>query len=370
MEEGFEFNDGEMDFLKQVNSTANEDANKLEETQSNNQEEQAQQEVEAKDNVNNEEVEENIDSDPRAETQQTSSSLNSFAAALGEEGIIEYDEEEFNKFENKPEYFRTVLNRTIEKKEFADLDEDTASLVRAIRAGANIKDILGNRVESQDFTRYSEEEISTNESIAKDVYVKSLELKGVSKEEAVEIAETMKAADKLNEMALKGKGEIDTHYRKQEELKIEQAQQAKLQAEETYKKTVNDITKYVENQKQYIPGVNISDNEKSEIIKNMTQAYAQDEQGNPISFVQSKRMDDAIGFEFKMNYLARMGFFDKDADFEALTTALKTKASKGLEALLDEDKSFTLGTGRTRNEKPNKNKGLTDSQMRHIMENF
>lgn len=107
------------------------------------------------------------------------------------------------------------------------------------------------------------------------------------------------------------------------------AKEARLEAN---KATIKIYEKVAKETKEVIPGIKIDEKMQAEVLNKVINPVGIDGNGNQVSYLQSLRSEDPHGFDFRANYIATLtkGF----TDFSKISTAITTKATKDLSALI------------------------------------
>ena len=97
-------------------------------------------------------------------------------------------------------------------------------------------------------------------------------------------------------------------------------------------KTVSDV-------KEIIPGVQVSEQEKKELLKYMTVPvrFVEDSNGRkiPVSKAMDLRSKDPVAYELRLNYLISKGFFDSDPKNIKLETLMKKTETTATKRLIE-----------------------------------
>ena len=115
-------------------------------------------------------------------------------------------------------------------------------------------------------------------------------------------------------------------------LKKETKKQREDRLEEN-KKTIKLYEKFAKDTKEVIPGIKIDEKLQEKVLKNVINPVGLDGNGNPVSYIQTIRNVDPIGFDYRLNYFIEItkGL----TDFSKIGSASKTAAVKDLSKILE-----------------------------------
>lgn len=138
------------------------------------------------------------------------------------------------------------------------------------------------------------------------------ELKDEAKEALVELKKIeLEAEDTIRKETKK-----EQERRKEENYKLIQ----------TYEKTSREI-------KEIIPGIKLTEKEQKGIFEKTINPVGIDGNGNQVSYIQSLRNEDPIGFDLKLNYL--LDITKNLKDFSKITNTITTRATKNISEILN-----------------------------------
>jgi hypothetical protein len=143
------------------------------------------------------------------------------------------------------------------------------------------------------------------------------------------------------------------------------AEKEKREREEYNTRVRETIKATVKSTKEIIPGVDINEEDKKDLLKMMTVPITfinKNGEKVPMSTAMALRAKNPVLFELKLAYFIKNGFFDekpKEGVFNILTKKLETSATKRLSDILNSEKKST-GKPATEVDKEKQSKEKTD----------
>lgn len=281
------------------------------------------------------------ESDNEENTGSSSSSpeLSTLVTTLGEELGITINNEELEKAEDKAQFLRDMLNKHVEDKVKANLSDEEKEALEAIRTGVLPKEIAETKVKQKTYASFTEDNIKENDKLSEVMIINAFVTKGLSQEEAVEMYNAI-PEDKRKAKAIEShKFMLD----KEKQHEVNLTAKAKIDNETKTQKVKDELQKvesFVMAQKEYIPGLELTDGFKKEIYKTMTTTVVKDDKGNQLNDVYATRAKNPIEWEFRLTMLHKLGLFNEKPDFSKFQKVAETKTAKGLEKLLQEGSGF------------------------------
>lgn len=120
--------------------------------------------------------------------------------------------------------------------------------------------------------------------------------------------------------------EAEDTLRKETKKEQERRMEENYKLLQTYEKTSKEI-------KEVIPGIKLTEKEQKEIFDKATNPVGIDGNGNQVSYAQSLRNEDPIGFDLKLSYI--LAITKNLKDFSKITNTITTKATKDLSNILN-----------------------------------
>lgn len=261
---------------------------------------------------------------------------------LKNQGIIDYNAEEY---EDTDEAFKAVLDSNFEQKAHALSDaqltakiENAPDIYKQIfgyhQEGIDVQELIDSQERLTQYTNIQKSDYTDNKELQKNIILTWLAEQDYDEKEAqAQVDEYSKVGDDF----LKSQADLSLRKLIGAETKTfssltEQAEEAKTKKEEKtlskhkeWEKSINDI-------KEIIPGVKVSDIEKKKIHEILTKPVGRDAKGRYQTLLNKMQQDDPT-FLFKVAYFAGihkwdMSKFKKQATTEALTQ-LKGRLDSG-----------------------------------------
>ena len=277
---------------------------------------------------------------------QNSSTLNpkffsSLTKALKEGGIIEDVNDEDIKSQ---EDFLKVLDDSIKAREFADLDEKQKEYLEALRDGVPHEDIADYQRQIEAYESITDEVIAEESEdgseLRRTIIMNNFIGKGISEAKAKKLTDKIfdagedidEAKESLNELKKAEKEQFEANKRALAEQKA-----ASAKAE---KEAMDKLNKIVKDTKELIPGLQIPQTLKNNIVKGLTQPVAFTKEKQPLDIISKYLYENPIEGRFKLAYilsvtdgLTKMGVLEnkkaKSNAFKDLENAMKTSDNGG-----------------------------------------
>jgi hypothetical protein len=232
------------------------------------------------------------------------------------------------------------------KKKFLEIEDAFTDADQAIQAAQRL----------EFFDNLSEDAISEDESLQKNIYYEFLKSKGFSDSDALEAIEEADAIDKLKEKALKAapqlKEQAQTSVEQARQHKQAELQQQEAQLEQRYQKLMTTI----DEREAFVDGLKLNKIAKDKLKSNITTPVYKDDKGNEYTSLMYKQMRNPVEFEMLINYYDSIGLFNLDKensfkpDINKLKRVAKTKAVSELDKYVARENE--RGVGRATSDKP------------------
>lgn len=274
-----------------------------------------------------------------------------------EEGVLTI--EELEKLEELPgslDTIKSLIQQTVEKG-LKEKEEDWKnSLSPAKKRYFEIEDAFDSeqaaitaaqRIEF--FDKITDDTLSENVELQKQIYFELLKSKGFSDADATEKVEDADALGKLDTEASKALPQL----KKLDEDFIENARTEKLKAakatEEKNKTDFDNLLKTIESKESFIDGINLNKVAKDKLKDNILKPVHTDEKGRQYTSLAYKQKVGGADFNILMSYYDSIGLFDMDKsgkfkpDISKLKTVAKTKAVSELDKIIARDEEKGVG---------------------------
>lgn len=275
------------------------------------------------------EIEED-NSDPESSDDDGDSSpslYSSLAKVLAEEGLLPSFNEEDQKLETKEDFIE-AFRKEIKNSEYAGLNETQRKYLEGLGNGIPEDDVRQQITIESQLNNITEDEIKSNQELRKQIILNDFILKGYNKEKAEKLTQRSFDIGEDESDALEAMNDVKGFYQKEYDRKVKEAQDAKKQAEEQSAKQLEDLRKTITEFKEVIPGVKVSEKDKTKIYEMATKPVAQLQNGTYINALMKAKIEDPVNFEAKLNYLF---YITKEfKDFDIIKKTQKSKATKEL----------------------------------------
>ncbi len=238
---------------------------------------------------------------------------------LKEEGIIDYDPEEY---EDTDDAFKNILNSNFDKKanqlsdekldaKLENLPEQFKQIFGYHKDGIDVSELMGSQERLANYLNIQKQDYSDNKELQKDIVLTWLNEQGYDDKEAEDQLKKYSAVgdDFLKEQADLAIKKLVVKESKDFASLKEQADEAKLTKEEKKKTEYKNWEKSILDMKEIVPGIKISDIDKKKILDILTKPIATDKTGRPQTALNKLQVDDPT-FLAKVAYFAVMNKWD------------------------------------------------------------
>lgn len=282
----------------------------------------------------------NIDDDPIIHTnnEEQEDPYSAYALWLKENSIMDYDEEEFRKAEDKNEF---LVRKEIEKFESA-VEEYKAShspyikqLIEYDDEGLDLGKILTHDARIQSYDKLSIEKIKEDEGLQKTIVSDYLRRQGESESEIRETIEELTDNLTLDKKAEKYFPKLRDAEIKEKNAYIKEQENQRKAQEKAYNDSIKETKQYIDKLDAILPNVPLTKAEKQQVFENLTKADPR----SGLTGLQKAAQKDPMKFNALMSYLALKNF-----DFEDLVKATKTAVAKDVKSKLSSTKIISPDT--------------------------
>lgn len=276
-------------------------------------------------------------------TEENDSPVYLHAAALQENGVLpNFDLKELKDLDPAAgilkinEHIQKQIDESIKEgvDEFkSQIGGKALEFIESLEKGIPFEDLAENYTLEQKYGEIKVRDLEDNEELQESIYSDLLTMKGFSEAKIKKMVAMAKENDELLTESRDGLDEITKAITEERKEIVRQAEENRIVREKQALATKETISKTVMGIKQIVPGIELNDTEKKELLKMMTVPvkYIQKDNKNiPVSAVMDLRMKDPISFEMKLNYFIKNGFFDSDAKFDLLLKKTESKATAKL----------------------------------------
>lgn len=200
--------------------------------------------------------------------------------------------------------------------------------------GVPLTELLNIKSNQIKYSNVSDEKLDESVDTQKTIYAEYLRKTTKFSETKIEkeIAKLIDL-DELKDESKEGLKELKKFEAVAEDTLKKETKRAREERLEENKKTIKLYEKFAKETKEVVPGIKIDDKLQEKVLKNVINPVFIDGYGQPVSYIQTVRDKDPIGFDYRLNYLIEItkGL----TDFSKITTASKTAATKDLSKLLE-----------------------------------
>ena len=288
---------------------------------------------------------------------ESSSSLQLFASALLDEGLI--DIEDTNKVKSTKDLIEGWRKKMLDN-EFSDLDDNQKLFVQSLRNGIPEEEVKTNLKNIQALNNLNEEVIKSDENLGVMLVAQDFIAKGISEEKANKLAtkslETGTLADDALEAYTSLKN-LEENRLKEENKKIEEERKLKAEKDKEY---ISQLKEKILNKEEFINGIKANSTTKEKVFKTMTEIVDYDPKGNPLNALNAARLKEPEKIAEIESYIFTITNGYKD--FSTLKNKAKTKAIEELDKKL---KTNNVGGG-----EPGKILSSTGKGLQSALENL
>lgn len=244
----------------------------------------------------------------------------SFAKAVYEEGVFsEFNQEEFTKLASElgsPAKALIELNkRTIEhyvQNEIDSYPEEIRKLAKNYQDGIPLDELIQIQSDEIRLNNVTDETLAEDEDLRRQMIIEDLKNRGFTEGEAGEEYKL------YVESAIDDKRAVQARDRlilKQEEViktKADQAQETKKNRIKAIEDSRENLKEKVNAAKEFIPGIEVNNRDKSLVFNALTKPVARDARGNELNEIMMTRAKNPIHFDTMVAYLYTKGVFNVD----------------------------------------------------------
>lgn len=293
-----------------------------------------EEEPELKDTKDTKDSKDSTGRDPEG---SPSSTISAFASALFEQGAFPDIDEEELKAVKTAEDLIALNKKQIEANEFRDLTPLQREALDAFRAGIDPALFAETKSRELQYESIVEEQLDNKET-AKQLMTDYLVMNNTPEDVVKDLIESYDVDDKLVEKAKAALPKI------KEKIKAENQQRTQM-AKQQREETIKSIRSTLDNTKEILKGVAITEKERRELFNQMTQPAKVLDDGTQLDYVMVKRQEDPLGFMTKLHYYAKLGLFDKEVKTELIQRKAKTSALKSFEEQINQGNSGSRPSG-------------------------
>lgn len=240
-------------------------------------------------------------------------------------GLIDFEEEEYTKAEDKEEFFKQRFEDKVKKAADASLHPVIKELNEKFREGVPLDELIGSKSEEMRLSSITEDVLKKDENLQEMLVKQMLKMSGWDDEEIKDEIETYKDSNKLEMKSKKALEKLIVNEKNyQEQLEKEAVQNKERQTKE-YQESLKKLNDTIMKAETFIDGIKMTNEDKEKLYNSIVK---RDKDG--YNLFEKKLMDNPnLQFAFAQFVLQLDGKFDK------LTEIAKTKTSKDLKKSVD-----------------------------------
>ena len=240
-------------------------------------------------------------------------------------GIIDFEEDEYNKAEDKEEFFKQKYNEKVRKTADESLHPVIRELNEKFREGVPLDELITSRSEQMRLETIKEEDLEKDEDMQENLVAEMLRISGWEKDEIKDELETYKDSNKLASKAKRALQKlIENEKSVQKQLELEAKKQTEMQ-EEQYKENLRKLNETIMKKDTFIEGITMTKEDKEKLYNSIVK---RDKDG--LNLFERKLVENPdLQFAFAQFVLQLDGKFDK------LKNIGKTEQNKKLKNEID-----------------------------------
>ena len=286
--------------------------------------------------------------------------LDIFGQNLKEQGLLDFNPEEFAKAEDKDAYFlnkfkeqkEKVINDGVEEKLRAykaeNLPEEIDELIKLHKEGVPLYSLLeaDQRINSLEAIKTADIESDTD--LQKDILTEHLRSQGLSKEKIEAKIKRHEDLGTLKEESLDSFDALKTLEKQAKETMIKAERENKLKNDAKRDASIADLTSKINSKEEIIPGFKLKPEDRKVLIDGITKTIGYDKQGRPYNAIGKMAMDDP-DHNLKVAYFSLI----LKGDLKNLKSKTETAVTRKFKDVLDNSRDLSNGsTGSTASTTP------------------
>lgn len=230
--------------------------------------------------------------------------FSSLVQALKEGGILEDVEDKDIKSQ---EDFLGVIDSAVKAREFADLDDTQKEYLEALRSGVPHEEIVEYQRNIDSYNSVTEEALTEESDDGSDlrrtIIMNNFITKGINEAKAKKLTDKIFDSGEDIDEAKEALSELVTAEKKQFEAAKAARIKQKEAAAKAEKDAVDKLNKIVKDTKELIPGMQIPQTLKNNIIKGLTQPVGYTDDNRPLDIISKYLHENPIEGRFKLAYI-------------------------------------------------------------------
>jgi hypothetical protein len=274
-------------------------------------------------------------------------------------GILTIDDvEKLDEMEGSLDSIKSLLQHTVESNTNAKQESWKNGLSKSKKRFFEIEDAfddedmaiqMTNNLEF--FDTITEETLTDDVPLQKQLYRDLLIAKGFSKEDADEKVEDADALGKLDSEALKALPQLKKQALDYVNSSREERVKQHAKSQESMTNNFNNLMSSIDSKESIIDGITLNKVSRDKLKENIVKTVYTDEAGRPYTSLMNKQRTNAAEFDILINYYDGLGLFNQDKngnfkpDISKLKNIAKTKAVNEVDRIIAQDNERRIGGG-------------------------
>jgi len=220
-----------------------------------------------------ESIDENIENETitsTLENESTDDPIHSIAQWSHDIGIIDFDEEDYNKVEDKEEYFKEQFNKKAKELGTEGLPDQIKELVKHYEEGVPLDELINVKSNIQRLENITDEVLNRDEDLQEYLLTEHLRSQDFDEDEIrdkIELYKDKLLLDSEAKIALKKLLKNQVNY---EASLIENSRRELENTQKEYQSNLNNLKQTISDAESFIPGVAIKKENKEKFFNAMT----------------------------------------------------------------------------------------------------
>lgn len=235
-------------------------------------------------------------------------------------GILDFEEEEYTKAEDKEEFFKQKFFDKVKKTADESLHPVIRELNEKFREGVPLDELIASKSNEIRFESIDDETLTKDETLQEQLVAEMLRSNNWTEDEIKDEIETYKDANKLHVRAKSALGKL-IEYEKTVQTQLEkQAKDDQKAREAQYNKSMEDVKNKIYNTETFIEGVTMSKEDKEKLFYSVTKRDKDN-----LTLLEKKLIEKPeLQFAFAQFVL------QLDGKFDAIKNSIKSETTKKL----------------------------------------
>lgn len=211
-------------------------------------------------NTNSQETTQSNDEDPVSQIAKWGHEL----------GILDYDEEEYKKYEEKDEYFKDKFLEKAKQLGTESLPPVIKDLAEKFIDGVPLDELIGSMSNKQRLENINDDSLTDNVQLQESLVSQYLALQDYDEEEIKTKLSKYKDSLLLEDEAKTALKKLKKYEDSYQAQLVEQAKQNQQKAKEDYEKSIKDLEDSIKKTETFIPGITMDKTSKQKLYDAIT----------------------------------------------------------------------------------------------------